>query len=504
VFKVPDVDDLKEAAAAVGLALDDAAAAAYLEVGVPLTEGCRLLEELPDELPGPPAGRDGGRAPAPEENPYNAWYRVTDIRGAAGGRLAGRTVALKDNVMLAGVPMMNGTRLLEGYVAEIDATVVTRILAAGGTIAGKAHCEGMCLSGGSHTNATGPVVNPRKPGHSAGGSSSGSAVLVAAGAVDLAIGGDQGGSIRMPASFCGVVGLKPTHGLVPYTGILPLEPTLDHVGPITRTVADNALLLEVIAGADGYDSRQCAPLVHSYTAMLVGGVEGLRIGVLREGFGLPSSEPDVDGAVRAAAATLAALGARVAEVSVPLHLLAGAALAPLMLEGVLQTVLDGGGMGSGRADLYVPSLATHLHGWRARAADLPATVKVAAVLGTYVRGRYGTRLYGKATNFRRRLVAAYEEALAEVDLLLLPTTPMKATPLPAPDASLAEIMQRAFEPTTNTAPFNLTHHPAISVPCGASDGLPIGMMLVGRRFEEPTIYRAAYAFEQAGAGAPGR
>jgi amidase len=495
-MKLPTLDEFRAAAAEIGLNLDAATATTYRELGLPLLVGCGLLDDLPDDLPKPPSGRDPGRRPTPAENPHNAWYWKTSIRTKTSGPLAGRTVALKDNVMLAGVPMMNGTAVLEGYIPEIDATIVTRILDAGGTIAGKAHCEAMCLSGSSHTNATGLVHNPRRRGRSAGGSSSGSGALVAAGDVDMAIGGDQGGSIRMPASFCGIVGMKPTHGLVPYTGILPIEPTIDHAGPMTRTVADNALLLEVIAGPDGYDPRQYAPRVHPYSSLLEGGVRGLKIGFLNEGFGLPTSEPDVDGAVRAAGEQLAKLGAELSEVSVPMHLLAGAGVAPITLEGILQTVLDGDGFGSGRSDLYVPSLASFVHGWRSRAALLPETVKLAAILAAYVRRRYGTRYYAKAMNFRRYLTATYDEALARVDLLLMPTTPMKATPLPEPGAPLEEIIHRAFEPTTNTGPFNLTHHPAMSVPCALGGDLPVGMMLVGRRFEEPTLYRAAYAFEQ--------
>src|SRR5437660_2419057 len=179
--------------------------------------------------------------------------------------------------------MMNGASTLEGYVPNVDATVAIRILDAGGTIVGKSHCEYFCLSGGSHTNATGPVHNPHKRGYSAGGSSSGSAVLVAKGEVDMAIGGDQGGSIRIPSSFCGIYGMKPTHGLVPYTGIMPIELTLDHAGPMTATVADNALLLEVLAGADGLDPRQYAPRTAPYTEAPGRGVDGLRIGLLQVG-----------------------------------------------------------------------------------------------------------------------------------------------------------------------------------------------------------------------------
>src|SRR5262249_49194532 len=152
------------------------------------------------------------------------------------------------------------------------------------TIAGKAHCEYFCFSGGSHTSAHGPVVNPRKPNYSAGGSSSGSAALLAAGEVDLAIGGDQGGSIRMPSSFCGVYGMKPTHGLVPYTGIMPIELTLDHTGPMSLNVSDNALMLEVIAGPDGLDPRQINVTTDNYSKALTGEIGNLRIGVVKEGF----------------------------------------------------------------------------------------------------------------------------------------------------------------------------------------------------------------------------
>jgi amidase len=193
----------------------------------------KTIAGLDEALPQVRYPRTPGYQPTGDENKYNAWYRKTNIPGAATGKLKGKTVAIKDNVCVAGVPMMNGASTLEGYVPEIDATVVTRLLDAGATVSGKAHCEYFCFSGGSHTSAHGPVVNPRKPGYSAGGSSSGSAALLATGEVDLAIGGDQGGSIRMPSSYCGVYGMKPTHGLVPYTGIMPIELTLDHTGPMT-------------------------------------------------------------------------------------------------------------------------------------------------------------------------------------------------------------------------------------------------------------------------------
>src|SRR6266487_4417962 len=271
------------------------------------------LDQLDEPIQAPRWPRDGGAAPRPEENQLGAWAWKVTIPGAADGPLAGRTIAIKDNIAVAGVPMRNGTVLLEGYTPDEDATVVERVLDAGATILGKSVCESLCFSGGSHTADSGPVRNPYDPTRSAGGSSSGSAALVAAGEVDLAIGGDQGGSIRMPSCWCGIYGMKPTHGLVPYTGVMPIEATIDHTGPMTATVADNALLLEVVAGPDGLDPRQYSVRVDKYTTGLGRGVAGLRIGVVTEGFGWPSSEPDVDAKVREGAERLRALGATVEE-----------------------------------------------------------------------------------------------------------------------------------------------------------------------------------------------
>ena len=294
----PTQAEIEAIARDLGLELSPEDLATYTNLAAPMLGGLSLLDALPEGEAPIRYPRTPGTRPAPAENPLGAWYVKARIEGADEGKLAGRTVAVKDNVMVAGVPMSNGTSILDGYVPTEDATVVTRILDAGGTILGKAVCESYCLSGGSHTSDTGPVRNPHDPSRMAGGSSSGSAVLVATGEADLALGGDQGGSIRMPSSWCGTVGMKPTHGLVPYTGILSIEPTIDHAGPITANVSDNALFLEVLAGADGLDSRQIAPRTAPYTEALGGGVEGLRIGVLEEGFGQPGAEPEVETAVR--------------------------------------------------------------------------------------------------------------------------------------------------------------------------------------------------------------
>ena len=494
----PTLSQMQDVVTELGMSMSDARITEFMEVMQGTLDAYDVVDSLPDYLPPVLYPRTSGYRPTSEENPMNAWYVKTEIKGAPRGPLLGRSVALKDNVCLAGVPMMNGAATLKGYTPDLDATVVTRLLDAGATIAGKAHCEYFCLSGGSHTNATGPVHNPHKHGYSAGGSSSGSGALVGAGQIDMAIGGDQGGSIRMPASFCGCYGMKPTHGLVPYTGIMPIENTIDHTGPMTQNVMDNALMLEVIAGADGLDPRQYDVKTDRYTAAVGRGVSGLRIGVIKEGYEQPGAENDVNEKVRAAAEILRGLGATVDEISVPWHSLGTAIWTPIALEGLTQQMMLGNGMGTGWEGLYTTSLLEYHSNWRTRADELSDTLKISMLIGQYhlkhTRGRY----YAKAQNLSRQLREEFNKVFASYDLLLTPTTAMKAPPIPPADASLELWCQRGFEMITNTAPFDVTGHPAMSVPCGMSDGLPVGLQIIGRRYDESTIYRAAAAFEQAG------
>jgi amidase len=494
--QMPTPEQVRAAATEMGLSLTDADVESFRGLMKGLVEGYGWVDGAADCLPEAKYPRTPGKFPAPEENKQNAWYVKTSIRGAEEGPLKGKRVAIKDNVMIAGVPMMNGNAILEGYVPEVDATVVTRLLDAGAEIVGKTHCESYCLSGGSHTGAKGPVHNPYKKGYAAGGSSSGSGVVVALGEADMAIGGDQGGSIRIPSCWCGVYGMKPTHGLVPYTGIMPIEILIDHTGPMTATVADNALMLEVIAGADGYDSRQTGVKTAKYTEALGKSVSGMKIGVVKEGFGRPESERAVDDKVRRAADIFRDLGATVKEVSIPMHLAGPAIWTPIGMEGIAQTMMFGDGFGLSRQDLFVTSLMDKLHGWTLRANELSETTKVWTAFGLYVKKYHGTRYYGKAVNLARRLREAYDAALARFDLLLMPTLPMKPQPLPAADATREIYFQRAIEMIGNTCPFDVTHHPAMNVPCGMVEGLPVGMMLIGKHWEERTIYWAAHAFEQ--------
>jgi amidase len=494
--KAPTLEQLAEVAEDLGLTMSQADLEAHLTAMQGGIAAYNIVDRLPDELPRVTWPRTPGHHPAGEENRYGAWYVKTRIEGAPAGKLKGKEVAVKDNVCVAGVPMMNGASTLKGYVPDVDATVVTRILDAGGTIVGKTVCEYFCFSGGSHTSASGPVHNPHRVGYSAGGSSSGSGAVVAAGEVPMALGGDQGGSIRMPSAYCGIYGLKPTHGLVPYTGIMPIELTLDHTGPMTATVEDNALLLEVLAGPDGLDPRQHGAKAEPYTSALGKGAGGMRIAVVEEGFGHPQSLKAVDELVREAGERFKGLGATVETVSIPMHRLGEAIWLPVAAEGATIQMMLGNGFGFNWQGLYVTSLLDRHSSWRERADELSDTLKTTMLLGHYMVKHYRGHYYAKAQNLVRRLRAAYDAVLADHDLLLMPTLPMVATKLPDENAPLAEILARAFEMLPNTAPFDCTHHPAMSLPCGLVDGLPAGAMLVGKRFDEMSIYRAAHAFEQ--------
>ncbi len=494
-IRLPNSAELQKLAELCGFELSRDELKSFRELMKPRFEHLQELETLPDYLPEVKYPREPGYRPEPEDNPYNAWCRKVVVKGAASGKLQGKRIALKDNIMLAQVPMMNGTWLFEGYVPEVDATIVTRILDAGGEIAGKAETE--CLGhGGGASSTHGEVVNPRKPGYATGGSSSGCAALVAAGDVDMAIGGDAGGSVRGPASFCGVYGMKPTFGLVPFTGVNHYEPTLDHMGPMTSTVHDNALLLEVIGGADGIDMLQENRPADAYLDTLDAGVEGLKIGVVKEGFGHPGGEPDVDATVRRAIDILVQLGADIHEVSIPMHRQCGAIWDGIGPEAFAVNMTFSRGAAMGLKGLYVPSLLAQLADWPARANRLDPGVKFDLVLGTYLQANHRGRFYGKAQNLRRKVRHAYENALSAYDLLVMPTNPRKAQPYPRADAAMEAQPGPAVSGSVNTWAANLTGHPAMSLPCGISEDLPVGLMLMARDYDEATIYRAAYAMEQ--------
>ncbi|WP_433430452.1 amidase [Nonomuraea sp. CA-141351] len=493
----PTESDLGRIAADLGLDVTTKHLAEYATL---IQQGLGTYDRL-DELTAPTPGhrdRDPGHRPGPTENPCNGWAWRCSIKESAEGPLAGRSVAVKDNISVAGIPMLNGSPIMRGFVPREDATVVTRLLGAGAEIVGKTAVPAFCADAGGLTGVEPQPVNPYDPDRLPGASSSGNAVVIVTGQADMAVGGDQGGSIRLPAAWSGCVGLKPTYGLVPYTGAFPLERTLDHVGPMAASVADCALMLEVIAGADGLDPRQQLDLgIGSYTDVLDEDLRGLRIGVLREGFGIPGvSEPDVDAAVRAAAETLARGGAEVEEVSVPLHRDGLAIWSAIVYQGAAELVARGNAAGTnwnGHFDLDL--LDFYRRARSAHAGDFSPTVVFTVLFGTYLAERCGHHYYAKAQNVARELGRQYADALEGRDLLLMPTAGMKARER-GTDGSIAQIIARALGNMHNTAPFDATGNPALSVPCGFSDGLPIGLMLVGRRYDDETVLRVGHAYEQ--------
>jgi amidase len=255
-------------------------------------------------------------------------------------------------------------------------------------------------------------------------------------------------------------------------------------------------MLEVIAGPDGLDPRQTGVPGQPYTEALAQGVAGLRIGVVPEGFGTMGAEAQVDDRVREASQRLAKAGALVLDVSVPLHSAGAAIWTPIFLEGATDLMMRGNAYGTNMKGVFLESLLDAHARWRERADELSETLKLGILTGHYMSSRNRGRYYGKAQNLNRLLTADYNRALGEVDLLLMPTTPMATTPLPKPDASREDIIGRAFEMVGNTAPTCVTGHPAISVPVGTtSDGRPIGAMLIAKHYDEMTLYRAATVLE---------
>ena len=469
----------------LGASLSKSEAEELLGFIEPMAATYQYLDTQADELPPVKNPDRDFRFPSDDENPLGAWYVKASVKERDTGPLHGKRIVVKDNIFVAGIPMMVGTDVLTGFVPDYDATVVSRMLNAGAEIVGKSVCEAFCLSGGSGTSATGPVHNPHKPGYSTGGSSSGSAALVVAGEVDMALGTDQGGSVRIPASWSGAYGMKATHDVVPYTGGMVMETSIDYIGPITANVRDNALLLDVLSGSDLYSD--------SYGASLGKSIESLKIGVVKEGFGHPLSDQDVDECVTTACKKLTSLGATAHEISIPEHLNGTAIWGAVVSDGFWQS-FKLNGLGYNYDGVYSPALFQALENWSEKFKDLPISAKVLLLHGKYLE-RYRGYYYGKAKNMVVGLRAAYDRAFENYDLLLMPTTVQKSSAIPD-QTDLAGTMAHAFNNTINTCQFNATGHPAMSLPCGIRQGLPVGMMLVGKAHDEKTIYQTAYAFEQ--------
>jgi len=421
--------------------------------------------------------------------------RQWDARYTAGGDLpplAGVPIAVKDLICTRGVPTTCGSRILEGWRPPYDATVMTRLRRAGAILLGKTNMDEFAMGSSTENSAYGPTRNPWDRGRVPGGSSGGSAAAVAGGLAPWALGTDTGGSIRQPAGLCGIVGLKPTYGRVSRYGLVAYGSSLDQIGPLTRTVEDAALLLEVLAGWDPLDATSAEGQVSDLRGGLSKGVGSIRIGVAREGLG-EGLDAGVRDAVSEAIRVLSDLGARIEEVTLPTigyalptyYLLATAEASSNLAryDGVRHGLRVG-------ADDIIDLFS------RTRDRGFGAEVKRRIMLGTYaLSAGFYEAYYLKAQRARTLVRQDFDRAFAAVDLVLLPTSPTVAFPLGARvDDPLQMYLADIF-----TIPVNLAGLPGISIPCGFAGGLPVGLQLVGRAFEEATLLRAAAAYEQASA-----
>lgn len=459
----------------------------------------RLDELDPGSVPLRWTDRDPGRRPTADEDPWNAFVRRCRVTGAADGPLAGVRAGIKDNLAVAGVPLTNGSRTA-GYTPTTDAVAVERLLDAGATVVGKLNLDDFSSSGTGESAFFAPPRNPHDRSRSAGGSSGGSGSAVAPGHVDLSLGVDQGGSARIPASFCGVVSHKATHGVIPSHGVTHIDHSIDFVCPIAPTVELTARATEVLAGHDARDPQWVRGLgsLPSCADAVGAGVAGLRVAVLAEGIAEGLCEPDVLTAFEGAVAALADGGASVSRASVPLWADAWSIELSLLCHlGWAMAQSEGMGWGHlGEVDVDRAHAFALVR--RLEADSFPPFFKLWLLAGRYLHDTYFSTMYAKAQNLRLALIRQVDAALGDADLLVMPTTPHVAQPLLAEPADEAFILQRGTTMVANTAPTNLSGHPSLAVPTGLDrDGLPTSIQLVATRFGDATCFSAGAVVEAA-------
>lgn len=431
---------------------------------------------------------------------HHAWMYRTTLRepSARSGPLAGLRLVVKDSIAVAGVPMTAGGEFLRDFVPSRSAAAVERAIGAGATLVGTAVCEDLCYSGSSFTSTTGPVLNPYDRTRAAGGSTSGCGALLATGQADIALGTDLGGSVRNPAAWCGVAALKPTFGLVPYTGALATEFSMDHLGLMARTAREIALLLDAVAGPDSGDPRQAGiGRAAGSAADIDTATSQLRIGLVRDGFGWPDrSDGRLDAVVHEAAVALSRLCGGIEETSIALHRHARDIHVPISCEGGLATVFEQNMQGSNHAGHYDPDLARAFgEALETSIERLPLNGRISLIAGTVLRHETKSRVLALAQVLRIKLRAQFDEALERFDVLVMPTVPMLPHRLPTGPLTPAQHQKLAFEMHDNNCATNLTGHPALSVPCGMLDGLPVGMLLIGRHLDDRLLLRVAHQFQ---------
>ncbi len=406
--------------------------------------------------------------------------------------LAGVPFGIKDVMVTRGVRTTAGSKILGNYLPPYDCTAVARLETAGAVVLGKMNCDEFAMGSSNENSAWKPVRNPRDISRVPGGSSGGSAAAVAADMALATLGSDTGGSIRQPASFCGVVGLKPTYGRVSRYGLIAFASSLDHIGPLTKTVKDAAIVLRTIAGQDPMDSTSVGPAVPDYVADLEKPVRGLKIGVAKEYFG-EGLDREVRAALEAAIQKLAELGCEVVEISLPHTKYAVPTYYIVATAEASSNLARFDGVRYGHRASAARTLSEMYR--RTRDEGFGAEVKRRIMLGTYVLSAgYYDAYYLKAQKVRTLLTRDFDQAFQRVDAIVTPTSPTAAFKLGEKvDDPLAMYLADIYTVTANLAGI-----PGISIPCGkTSEKLPIGMQLLGKHFDEATILRLAHAYELA-------
>ena len=413
-------------------------------------------------------------------------------RGEEPGALAGVPIAVKDVIVTKGVRTTCASRLLEHYIPPYDATAVTRLEAAGGVIIGKANCDEFAMGSSNENSAFGPVRNPVDLERVPGGSSGGSAAVVAQGTAVASLGSDTGGSIRQPASFCGVVGVTPTYGRVSRYGLVAFASSLDHIGPFARNVRDSAALLEAIAGRDEMDATSASAPVPNYAGAMTGDVRGMKIGLPKEYFaGLASETGDL---IMRGVDALKKRGCEVKEVSLPATEWAISCYYIICTAEASSNLARYDGVRYTMRSADSPTLAAMYR--NTRGDGFGAECKRRIMLGTYVLSHgYYDAYYLKAQQVRSLISRDFQNAFAEVDALVTPVSPFPAFKLGEKlDDPLAMYLSDIYTITGDLAGI-----PCMSVPCGATAaGLPVGMQILTNHFQEATMFRLAEAFERNG------